>query len=137
MKLETVAKMIELAGVGIRGVDIFIGHMPAERDGILLRQPFGGTPIDHELPGWLKTDYQLIVRAKTYLAGDSLIKAAIMAASTLNGVTASAKFLYMRPRHQPLNYPISPGSRFEFVVNMDACYVETGVEEGLANPAAL
>lgn len=122
--LEKVAAMIEDRGVASIGRDLFVNSIPAEANGVLLRQYFGGTKIDHYLPGYRKTSYMLIVRAVEYAAALELINAAVAAVTferdtEIDGVV----FKFMRPDMEPFPYAFSPGDRIEFVVNIDCCYV--------------
>lgn len=137
MKLEAIAQRLQTTGVGTQGKDIHIGHMPAERDGILLRQPFGGSDIDHELPGWRQTSFQLVVRGKSFKDTQALIKNAVVQLTMLESPCSTIYVRYMRPKHDPLSYPLSAGGRFEFVVNMEVCYIDSGEEEAYPPPAPL
>ncbi len=124
MNLEAIAQILHDERVAIIGKSIFIQHMPAEHYGILLRQPFGGTPIDHELPGYRNTHFMLAVRAATYKEGKVLIDAALAALTfdqprEVNGT----HFYYCRPKNEPLFYPTTLGGNVEFLVNIDAAYV--------------
>lgn len=123
MNLEGVAQILQAAGVGVPGQTIFVNFMPADKKGMLLRQGFGGTPIDPELPGYRKSSFMLIVRDKQYQAGKALIDAA-MASLTLEDVSAGGmKINYMRPRNEAFVYQPSPGSNIEFTTNIDCSYV--------------
>jgi hypothetical protein len=124
MNLESVAEMLEDAEVGIQGTDIFVEFIPAScSQGILLRQPFGGTQIDYDLPGYRKTSFMLIARAKTYSAGKTLIDNAVAALTVDNEEVTNMHINYMRPQTDPFFYAPSAGGNVEFVVHIDACYV--------------
>jgi hypothetical protein len=126
MSLETIALILEDADCGIRGENIFVNMIPSEVvEGILLRQPFGGFMIDHELPGFRNTSFGLIVRSREYSSGLALIEKATNALSvtgeTMWGTNMQVKFA--RPRHEPFVYPLSVGNLFEFITNIDLAYV--------------
>jgi hypothetical protein len=124
MKLETIAEMLENASVGVAGSDIFINMIPAEvTTGILLRQYFTGTKIDHELPGMRKTSFFVIARSPDYLTAKGLAESAV-AALHLRYETevGTTHFKYMRPRTEPFVYAPSPGQLVEFSVVIDCCY---------------
>lgn len=125
MILEAVAAMLEDAGIGTTGKDIFVHTIPAgPTPAILLRQHPGGTMIDHYLPTYRKTTFMLIVRAREHTVGLDLINQAVSAITltteqTLQGIL----WKYMRPENEPYIYPTSVGGNIEFEVNIDACYV--------------
>lgn len=124
MSLEVIAEMLEGAGVGVQGVDIFINMVPAEATtSILLRDYFAGAKIDHELPGLRKHPFFVIVRSPDYVRAKELIDTAVKALwiryeTEFNGV----HFKYMRPRAEPFPYAPSPAQLVEFHVVFDACY---------------
>lgn len=125
MNLAGMAEILENAGVGVRGRTIFVNNMPADAPtAVLLRPSFGGTPIDHELPGFVKGSFMLIVRAKRYEEGETLMKAAMTALTRQDEFTdAGMRVNYLRPQHEPLVYAPSRGGLVEFTTDIDACYV--------------
>lgn len=123
MNLEGIVDILESAGVATAGETMFINFMPTDKMGILLRDPFGGTKIDYELPGFTSTSFMLVVRHKSYAVGEALIKDA-MAALTMEGKTAGGmRINYMRPRTTPLKYQPSIANNIEMITNFDVCYV--------------
>lgn len=123
MKLEPMAERLESEGLGSQGDDIFINFMPAEKTGLLLRYPFGGVMIDHDLPGYRKGSFQLIARGKDYETALELINQAIAALEMEEADLTGLRVKYMRPRHDPFTFPTSVGNNVEFLVNIDVCYV--------------
>lgn len=125
MKLESFAQKLETAAVGTRGVDIFINHMPQTIAGLLLRQPFAGSMLDHELPGFRKSSFQLIARATTHAAAEALMLAGIAAIATdiEQDYPLSVRVKYVRQRHDPMEFPVSAGNLKELLVNIDVCCV--------------
>lgn len=123
MNLEAIAERLEQLGVGQRGESIFVDHIPTKARGILLRE-FDTTDIDHYLPNYRKSPFQVISRDSSRVAAkqkiDQAISALIISQETaLTGILVKQ----MLPRHEPFSYPTSAGNNIEFVVNMDAWYV--------------
>jgi len=127
MFLTTIAEYAESNGAGTIGRDIFAYNMPETANlAVLLRQPLVGTAIDYELPGYRKTKFQVVLRCKPaeIMQGKAAIddfveKITLHQETTLTGY----KVKYMRPRHDPVMYPISEGGNMEFSVNFDVVYV--------------
>lgn len=126
MNLLPIANRLEEQGIGINGRTIFVNFMPAEvTEGILLRDYFGGTEIDHELPKFYKPSYMIIVRTADTAAGLELMKAAVAALTfSMPEEIEESTYRYMRPRALPFAYPPSPGQNIEIAVNMDCCFID-------------
>lgn len=123
MKLDTIATILEDAKIGVIGKSIFKNFMPAEIPaGILLRDGFSGTKIDHELPGFYKASFQLIVRNSDHATGLDLIERAIVALTIADQTVDDMVIRYMRPRTLPFGYPLSPGNLTEFVTQIDVAF---------------
>lgn len=127
MNLMPLVNLIENASLGVKGDDLFVDMLPSEAArAILLRNPLSGTPIDHNLPGYYKGDFQLIVRtpAGSYDAGELLIERVIEALS-IDGVQVENLFFnYCRPRTLPAVFPLSEGNLLEFSCMFDCCFVK-------------
>lgn len=131
MNLEAFAAKLESDGHGLtRATSIFVHSKPADKDGVMLREYFGGTGIDPELPGMRKGPFQLIVTTGNYQQGKALAEAISAKWNTDDPanpkpfvITGITKVNYLRPRSEPFVYPLSPGNRWEFLVNFEACYV--------------
>lgn len=127
MNLEPIALYLEQQTqppLGIRGQSLFINALPADTEpAILLRDPFGGAEILHELPGYRRASFQVIVRAKDYREGQTLSKAVSSALTMENASLTGMDIKFMRPRHDPFTFAPSPGNSLEWVVNIDAAYV--------------
>lgn len=131
MRADILATILEDAGLGVIGETIFIHHMPdACAEGVLIRLPLIGIPIDHELPGYIKGRVQVIVRATAQSAGDALASE-VMKALTIyateyldpeTGVFAM-KINYLRADTLPIVYPRSVGNLKEWSINFDCCHV--------------
>lgn len=125
MKLEPIASWLQQQGVAVQGQDLFINFIPQGMSGILLRDDFGGTRIDHELPGFYKGSFMVIARHADYATSKGLAKSAVatlqlLANTTVDGVS----FRYLRPRALPFVYAPSPGQMVESSVTVDACFVD-------------
>jgi hypothetical protein len=125
MKLTSFTEKMQTAGVGQQGASIFINHMPVDMLGVLLRDPFGGLRLDHELPGFRKGSFQLIVRDKTMAAAQAKMTAAIAAIATEleQDYPQGVKVKYVRQRHDPIAFPVTAGNLQELLVNIDVCGV--------------
>jgi hypothetical protein len=123
--LKNMLTLLEQANLGQPGKSLFLFELPgsAEKAIVLLPQ-LSGTKIDHELPGLLRPGFQLVVRARDHLSGYDLANAAVEAL-TMNQDTQLDGILvkFVRPRHEPVPYPVSEGNYIEWSVNFDATYV--------------
>ena len=98
MNLLQLADELETAGVGIKGETIFIHNMPSTcKTGVMLRGKFTGTKIDHELPGFYKTDVSLIVRTGNYATGEALMNEAVAALTLAEKDLSEYYIRYCRP----------------------------------------
>lgn len=123
--VETLAATLQEKGLGQIGVDIFANNMPAIVNlAIGLFGKLTGDTIDYELKGFRKTTFQLVVRCQLPTEGKNLIKQAADAITFEKAIELPGFHInYIRPRHDPVSYPISDGNKTEFSVNFDACYV--------------
>lgn len=125
MNLMPLAEKLEADGLGVMAETIFINMIPVEApQGILLRNNLRGTEIDYELPGYHKTDFQVIVRAASYPAGDSLIVDVCHALTIVERQLGPLYFKFMRPKTKPVVFPLSAGNLLEFSVEFSVVYVE-------------
>lgn len=122
---ENITALLEEKGVGVRGKTIFINNIPSTLTlAIGVFSKLTGDMIDHELPGYVKTSFQLVVRCQNAQAGEQLITQATEAITLhKETVMTNAHVKYVRPRHYPVSFPLSDGNLLEFSVNFDACYV--------------
>lgn len=127
MNLMPLANRLQDAGLGVKGTNLFIGMLPAAAErATLLRNPLQGTPIDYELPGFYKTQFQLIVRvpAGFYVDGETLIGQVIASLTLTEQQVEDHFFNYCRPRTEPVVYPLSNGNMLEFATMFDCCFVK-------------
>lgn len=126
MNLLPLANLLENAKLGVKGDSLFIDMLPAEAgNSILLRNPLTGTKINHELPGFFKTEFQVIVRAISgdYVGGEALINLVIEQLTMEFKDVEGLHFQYCRPRTLPVVFPLSKGNILEFNVMFDCCFV--------------
>lgn len=123
MDLTPVADRLEETGVGTKGKDVFINMIPSEAPvGVLLRNKLQGTKIDHELPGYYKAPFQVIVRCKTYLDGEALMSA-VYSALTLQETQLGPMYVRrMLPLTLPVTFPISKGNLIELAADFEVVF---------------
>lgn len=126
MNVQGVVQYLHDQGLAVIGSDLFIHHMPESvNEGILVIGPESGTMIDHHLPGYRRTSFQLIIRANEYGSGE---ERAEKISESLTGDGISMQGMYVKrvhPRHEPIVFPSSKGDLLEFSVNFDIVYVVT------------
>jgi hypothetical protein len=93
-------------------------------EGVVLLADPSGAHIYHEIPGYQKGRFQLVVRAKEYGRGEQLAKDVTdllsLEETELNGMVTVK---YTRRRHEPLPYPRMKSGAVEYSVNFDFCAV--------------
>ena len=129
MDMLPVANKLETEGLGTQGTTLFINFMPMEcKEGVLLRSPLSGTPINAEMPGYYKTAFMVIVRGHDYASASALMEN-VMRTLVLYDQDLDDIFVkYMRPAGLPVTFPVSVGNFYEIKVEFDICY--TGVSYG-------
>jgi hypothetical protein len=127
MNMMPLADRLESLGLGLKGTTLFIHMLPTETgNAILLRSPLSGTRINHELPGYYRSEFQLIVRtpAADYEAGQALVSQ-VVAALTLTDTQIGPQFFnYCRPRTQPITFPLSKGNLLEISLTFEVNFIE-------------
>jgi hypothetical protein len=126
MNLLPLAQRLEDAGIGIQGESVFINSIPAEcPQGVLLRNKLQGTLIDHELPGYYKTSFQLIVRSTSYVGGEELIGQVFDALTVERPAQIGPMlFKFMRPKSLPAVFPLSKGNLLEFAADFEVAFTQ-------------
>lgn len=132
MKLELLAQVLEDAGLGTIGTDIFVHRMDAECPrGIMLRDPLDGTPVDPNLPGYYRSKLQAIVRATAQADGDTLSKQVGRALKMFNRRFTDPvsgelllKINHIYPSQLPITYPRMEGQGIEWSLNFVTSYVQ-------------
>ncbi|MCK1543422.1 hypothetical protein IVB12_16010 [Bradyrhizobium sp. 179] len=131
MKLEILAQLLQDAGLGTIGTDIYVHSMPADvRKGILLRDPLAGTKVDPGLPGYYRSRLQAIVRAPAHAEGktlsDAVAKKLEMGKRIFNNddgsLSMQVNYIYLE--QLPIVYPWTPANALEWSLNFVTSYVE-------------
>ncbi|WP_374335527.1 minor capsid protein [Methyloversatilis sp.] len=123
MKFEDIALHIEQSIPSlIRGRNLFVNQMPADIEGILLKESYAGTEIDPYMPNMRRGNFQLVARGRDYAATKQLIESV---ASTLN--MQERNFAQIRIKtcvqmSEPVSFMISEGGMTEFSVKFFAVY---------------
>lgn len=128
MNIETLANHLAGAGLGlVIGQSIFAGEMPATcSTGVLLMEPYHGTPIDHEKPGMVHAEFRVVVRHTDRPAGAALAKQ-LVSLLTIYGETQIGTDMLVKqclPINQPRPYRRSAGAFWEFEVDVAISYVD-------------
>ena len=127
MNLSPLMNRLVTLGLGVKGDDLFLNMLPADAtQGVLLRGSLSGTPINYEMPGYFKTTFTLIVRvpAADYEAGLVLMKNVTNALTIENLQVENQFFNFVRPRTQPVTFPLSNGTALEISTRFDANFLE-------------
>lgn len=123
MNLLPLVEKLELAGLGIQAKTLFVNQLPIECvEGVMLRGLLSGTPIDHELPGYYKTGFHMVVRANSYAGGQAKANAVLAALTVNNTLIGGMLFKFIRPKTLPVVFPISKGNLLEFAVDFDVAF---------------
>lgn len=123
MNLMPLVELLAGAGFGVKGENIFLNMMPiGAEDGILLRSPLQGTPIDYELPGYFRASFQLIVRGRDYGVVEARTRSAVDTLTLAEMPLDTVHFIYSRPRTEPVSFPLSKGNLLEFSVEFSCRY---------------
>lgn len=125
MSMEAIAKYLETKRLGRLGTDIFVNEMPEScTQGLLLRDRYSGTPIDHYLPRYRETGYRLAARSTDYAAGKALawkaLDALTLHAETQMGDTLVKQLL---PQNEPRSYRRSIGGLWEFEIDLEVVLI--------------
>lgn len=104
--LMFIAELIEGAGLGAAGVDLFVGTMPADVSrGVMLLDPLTGHEIDEGLRGFFPTQIQMIVRDPDPLEGYARADALSKALTVTNVENDEVAIAWCRPTTLPVTYP--------------------------------
>lgn len=124
MNLTGLADRLHGSSIAVKSKTLFLEMMPAEAElAVLLRSPITGTKIDYELPGYFRTEFQVIVRTVGYPDGEALMKRVVTKLTMDNTVVGTQSFQYCRPRFLPVAFPLSRGNLVEHTVTFDCCFV--------------
>lgn len=119
------AQMIEEAGLGEQGVDLYIQTLPPDvQHGTMLKLPLAPTDVDDGTEGFYTFDFQVIVRDVDPEAGynrcDAISKALRLARYRTSDLTIS----WMRRKTLPTSYPRGDADDIE-----SSCRITVGYGE--------
>ena len=127
MDLLPIANKLEALNLGVTGKTLFINFMPMEcKQGMMLRSPLSGSKIDHELPGFYKTEFSVIARSHQFVTAENMVKSTMSALKVYDQQVGDIFVKYMRPRTLPVAFPVSEGNFYEVQVVFEIAYVATG-----------
>jgi hypothetical protein len=130
MRYDLIAKVIQDAGFGTMGTDIFIHRMDAECvAGIMIRGPLDGIPTDDNLPDYYRGTLQIIIRNADQVAGDDIARRLApviemqrrVFTDTDGSVLIDVKQIYLTKL--PIIYMRSVGRSIEWSLNFKTYYV--------------
>lgn len=124
MNLIPFATLVQDAGLGALGVDLFLQMLPAQAQaGTLLRNTLSPPVVNYEIPGYFHGEFQLIVRGSGYVTGPALIEE-IIKVITLQETQLDGYYIrYARPQTLPVSFPMSKGNLVETSVTFDICFM--------------
>jgi|SaaInlStandDraft_7_1057024.scaffolds.fasta_scaffold36118_4 hypothetical protein len=118
------ANYIQSNGIGTVGRDIFLYNMPDSINvGILFTSSLSGTKIDHELPNYRKRNFQIIVRSDNYVDGLAISESIMGVLDFANTDVDNYFVKFVRPRTEPVVYPVSEGDYIEFSLNFETVFI--------------
>ncbi len=130
MNLDAICQIIEDAGLGTLGESLFQHHMPeTATQGLVLRLPLEGVPINHYIPGFRRGSFQVIVRDDRFAEGQAVAERVfdLLTLHRRDFQDAQGK-LYFRilqclPRTEPIVYPRMGSNLTEWSINFDVAYL--------------
>ena len=120
-----IVTLLENAGLGTSGTDIFAYHSPPDVHNCIIVYPSNDPPpVDPQTPYYYRGKFQVIVRNADYNAGIEICKA-VQAALTINETeTAQMKVKQCRPLYQARIYRRSGSGALEMSINFQIIYVQ-------------
>lgn len=123
-EIEDIGTLIESAGLGSLGSDLFLYHSPAEIENCIIVYPSNDPPaIDGELFYYRKGKFQTIVRNTRYQDGMDLSKALSDALTFENTETEKMKIKRCRPLYEVRVYRRAESGVIEFSVTFEIVFV--------------
>lgn len=127
MFASILANWLATKGHGEIGKTIFIGNMPSKvKRGILILPPLIGARYDHEIPGYIKSRFEVMVRCTNPAVDVEYVKAITRDLSFKRERLGDYWVNFCRPVHEPVPFPASDGDLTEWSVHVDVCYVVSG-----------
>lgn len=113
------ASLIQAAGLGTEGVDLFIGTIPADvTEGVMLRDPLSGAMIDEAMKGFTNVEFQVVVRS---VDPDAAFDKALAISAVLRKNYVNAPGVYIRRMRActlPSQYPKGDADEIETSVRI-------------------
>lgn len=101
-----IAGLIEAAGLGEAGVDLYVGTTPADVvKGLMLVDPLTGHELDEGMRGFVSGEFQMIVRDPDPEDGWARALAISRAISLNNVGDQTVAITWIRPVTLPITYP--------------------------------
>jgi hypothetical protein len=123
MDLMPIANKLEFEGLGTQGKTLFVNFMPMEaKTAIMLRSPLSGARIDHELPGYFKSPFMVVVRSPEYTAALAKMQEVMLALTLYNEELDGMSVKHMYPVSLPISFPVSDGNFYEVQVNFETAF---------------
>lgn len=117
------AELIEAAGLGEVGVDLYVGTMPADvKEAVMLRDPLVGAPLDPGLDGFTQIEFQVVVRS---VDPGAAYEKALEISKTLQVAEVKRPELFMlrmAPCTLPVSYPKGDADEIETSVRILAAF---------------
>lgn len=125
--LYVAAELIETAGLGVSGVDLFVGTLPADvHKGVELRDPLFGADLDQALAGFVNHQFQVIVRDTDPQAAFDKAAAISTALHLPQGLTRDGIYIRsMYPLQTPVTYPKGDSDEMETSVRIRCWFALT------------
>jgi hypothetical protein len=124
-ELRDIADIIEQAGEGTIGMDLFLYHSPADVSQCTLLYPSNDPPlIDPERPGYLVGKFQVIRRDINHTSGFEKCRAISDALTLYETETQNIKIKQLRPLYQARAYRRSDNGILEFSITFKINYIQ-------------
>jgi hypothetical protein len=123
--LMVAAEMIQEAGLGQLGFDLFIGTLPADvSKGVMLRAPLNPTDVDEGMQDFYDTEFQVIVRdtdpGEGYERAEQISRILRAYRVERSGLSIS----WLRRKSLPIQYPKGDADDIETSVRIQAGFGE-------------
>jgi hypothetical protein len=124
--LDAVAEYLESQGLGTRGQDLFVFHMPeGVNAGILvIADNDMATEVDEYIPKLKKSRFRVIVRHADYQSAVTLAYQVRNALDLHRATVGGISVLRLRSAYDPIAYPVPESDVIEVSVNLWSAYIE-------------
>jgi hypothetical protein len=123
--LVLAATLIEEAGLGKVGEDVFVGSLPSDvQYGVMLKPPFEPAEDDEGMRGFFDSEFQVIVRDQDMDVGYNRCQA-ISKALRINQLERDGLSIqWLKRRSLPISYPRGDADDYETSVRMKVGFAE-------------